>query len=133
PLADLLTYVATATIWARVKRLAKEGMPPPPLVTCSATVLRSGASWSRFGPITPAAPAAASVWQLPQPAFAKTRAPALRSVFSRGGTGAAVVVGACALDFPLPLPLPQPAAAAITIAIAAAIVAREASRVIRSP
>src|SRR5215212_1040138 len=50
-------------------------MPPPPVRTWAATSSAVGWSWSRFGPIEPFVPAAASVWQLPQPASSNTFAP----------------------------------------------------------
>src|SRR5829696_4269532 len=49
-------------------------MPPPPLRTCASTVSSSGLRSSRFGPVVPSEPAAASVWQVPQ-LLAKTAAP----------------------------------------------------------
>src|SRR5262245_7535439 len=130
PLADVLTYDATAAIWARESRFANDGIPPPPLVTCATTVCRSGASWSRFGPITHADPAAASVWQPPQPALEKTRAPELVSAFLTAGTGA---LDSRSFDWALPPSLPQPAAAVTANTIAAAIDAPDASRFIGSP
>jgi hypothetical protein len=51
-------------------------MPPPPFVTWLTTVSLSGWRSSRLGPVEPVDPAAARVWQLPQPALAKTSAPA---------------------------------------------------------
>jgi cysteine desulfurase/selenocysteine lyase len=50
-------------------------MPFPPFRTWRATIDWSGFSSSRFGPIWPFAPAALSVWQLAQPALAKTLPP----------------------------------------------------------
>jgi hypothetical protein len=51
-------------------------MPPPPWDTCRTTTPYVGFTWSRFGPICPFVRAADIVWQLPQPADAKTFAPA---------------------------------------------------------
>ena len=56
-------------------RINAENMPLPPTRTWCATVEASGLSSSRFGPICPFASAASSVWQLPQPALAKTLPP----------------------------------------------------------
>jgi hypothetical protein len=55
--------------------LPKDGMPLPPSRTCRSTVVSSGFSSSRFGPTWPFDPAAFSVWQVPQPALAKTFPP----------------------------------------------------------
>ena len=53
-------------------------MPFPPFVTCRFTVCSLGRSSSRLGPTVPFAPAASIVWQLAQPAVAKTFAPESR-------------------------------------------------------
>ena len=52
----------------------KDGIAPWPFVTRSTASAWSGCASSRFGPIVPVVPAAASVWQLPQPASAKISA-----------------------------------------------------------
>jgi hypothetical protein len=60
------TNSATDLISFDESRPLKEGILPPPLITCVSTVASSGFSWSRFGPTLPVVPAAARVWQLPQ-------------------------------------------------------------------
>src|SRR5215207_5803861 len=80
-------------------------MPPPPLRTCASTVSSSGLRSSRFGPVVPSEPAAASVWQVPQ-LLAKTAAPsAPPSVVS------AVVAAVVAAPPESSSSPPQPAAA----------------------
>src|SRR5581483_11897951 len=73
--ADCETKSATSSISCFVSLSPNDGIPFPPFVTCRATVALSGFSWSRSGPTRPLEPASASVWQLPQPASAKTFAP----------------------------------------------------------
>jgi len=60
--AEEETYFATAWICAALSFPLKDGTIWPPFVTWCATTARAGMSWSRFGPIVPVAPAAASVW-----------------------------------------------------------------------
>ncbi len=67
------TKAATALISAPDSRPPNAGMPPSPLVTICCTRWALGLASSRFGPVVPEEPAAASVWQPPQPADAKTR------------------------------------------------------------
>src|SRR6266487_81302 len=69
------TKDATWSICVPERRFPNEGIPLPPLRTWRATVESSGLSSSRFGPIWPFAFAASRVWQLAQPALAKTLAP----------------------------------------------------------
>ena len=72
---------------------ANAGIPPSPLVTICCTRSALGLASSRFGPDAPDEPAAASVWQPPQPADAKTALPA--GAAPAGGRGAGgLLVGA---------------------------------------
>src|SRR5262245_38477409 len=70
------TKAATWSISCLVSLSRKEGMPAPPFVTCRTTFSLSGCTSSRFGPTVPFVLAAFRVWQPPQPASAKTFAPA---------------------------------------------------------
>ena len=70
------TNCATALISAADSRPENDGMPPAPEVTICWTRSALGLASSRFGPAVPDEPAAASVWQPPQPADAKTALPA---------------------------------------------------------
>jgi hypothetical protein len=69
------TNAATALISGEDRRLPNAGIPPSPLVTICCTRWALGLASSRFGPDAPEEPAAASVWQPPQPADAKTALP----------------------------------------------------------
>src|SRR5829696_7272537 len=92
-------------------------MPPPPLRTCASTVSSSGLRSSRFGPVVPSEPAAASVWQVPQ-LLAKTAAPsAPPSVVS--AVVAAVVAAPPESSSSSP---PQPAAATTSSASTTAMI-----------
>jgi hypothetical protein len=62
------THIANALISLVVRELLNEGMIAPPSVIWSAMRVAGGRTTSRFGPTWPLAPAAASVWQPPQPA-----------------------------------------------------------------
>src|SRR5262249_24966532 len=65
-------------------------MLKPPFVTCCTIADCDGAVESRFGPGVPFEPAAARVWQLPQPCAENTVAPldgAPTSVSVAGGVG----------------------------------------------
>ena len=79
--AAAATNAATSVISWFVSWPSNAGMPRPPVVTCRSTRSAAGFSASRLGPIVPVEPAAASVWQPPQPARAKTSAPGI--VFGR--------------------------------------------------
>src|SRR5215212_8760293 len=125
------TYLATASISACERSPLKEGIPPPPFSTWCCTVATSGARSSRFGPTPPLEPAAASVWQFPQPAEANTFSP------SAPFAGAVLVVlGACCVAVlsggateppllpPSSSPPPQPASAATTSTTGSAWIGR---------
>ena len=56
--AEPETNAATASISEPESLPAKDGIPPPPDLTCWTTWSRVGLSWSRFGPIVPVEPAA---------------------------------------------------------------------------
>src|SRR5579884_3759066 len=67
--ADEETNLATAVICAALRLPLNAGITPPPTVTWCWTIACEGFSWSRFGPIVPCVPAAASVWQLEHSAW----------------------------------------------------------------
>lgn len=69
------TYSATAFIWSADSVSLNAGIAPPPLATWASTFAADGLTVSRLGPTRPLAPAAASAWQLAQPAESKTSFP----------------------------------------------------------
>src|SRR5689334_3361290 len=88
-------------------------MLKPPFVTCCTIADCDGAVESRFGPAVPFEPAAARVWQLPQPCAEKTVAPFVGSPISVSVAGGfappeappgVVVVPEPPDVFPAPLP-----------------------------
>ena len=79
------TYAATSAICFVLSWPLNDGITPLPFVTRSTTRSAGGFASSRFGPTVPVAPASFSVWQLSQPAVAKTCLPAAASPFACGG------------------------------------------------
>jgi hypothetical protein len=61
PPAVLATHAASCWISLVESDPANEGIPPPPEVTCAATVALDGRRESRFGMAVPVDPAALSV------------------------------------------------------------------------
>ena len=92
PPVDVTTYAATSAICCAVSCDPKGGIAPMPFVTRVTTNLLSGFASSRFGPTLPFDPAAASVWQPPQPALTNTALPAVASPLSASAGRSPVAV-----------------------------------------
>jgi len=79
---DPETNAATSRISCSDSWSLNAGIGPPPFVTCRTTVSNEGARSSRLGPTVPLELASENVWQLPQPALAKTALPLVASPVS---------------------------------------------------
>ena len=77
--ADSCTYAATSAICCGLSWSPKAGIAPIPFVTRWITSASGGFAASSDGPTVPFDPAAERTWQPPQPALAKTSAPAAGS------------------------------------------------------